>query len=158
MTSARSKRYLEKRLLRRKRAVALESSYQRLRGAIYQAAVFTAGAVPVSMGLELLGFASAAGLTSDALQQPMLRYYAVLLGTIGTAYFGSIFAFRFLSKPQPMSPERLLLLGAAFGLTSYFSFIPALWFAGVPGSVVWLLLLAVAISLAGTLLPSKFRQ
>lgn len=142
-------RSVEKRLLRKRRAAALEGRYQRLRTAMHRGALFTAGAVAIIMPLQLFDLPMPRGVPSGALQQPIVRHYALVLTLIPTGYFAAVFVFRFLVHRSAMSAMRLLSLGAIFAVASYLSFMTALSFAGLLGGIVWLTVLALAIGFAG---------
>ena len=148
-------RSVEKRLLRKRRAIVLEARYQRLRTAIRRGALFAAGAVAVILPLQLLDLPVPAGAPPGALQQPILRHYALVLALLPTGYFAAVFVFRFLAHRPMMSAIRLLSLGAVFAVASYLSYIAALSFAGLLGGIVWLTVLALVIAFAGDRLPHR---
>ena len=149
-----SKRAAAKRLLRRRRGKALEQSYERLKAAMYTAALFTTGAVTVMMALQLLGLPSPSPPATGPLQQPILRHYALLVALIPAGFLGATFSFRFLAHPPVNAASRLLLLGGLFAVACYFSFTAVIAFLGVLGGIGWVSLLAVGLSFAAALLPS----
>ena len=150
-----NRRSVEKRLLRRRRAQALERSYQLLKRAILHATLVSAGAVALSMLLQLLTWPAPASPASGSLAKPILRHYALLIPVLMTSFFGAAFAFRFLAPVFAVALWRLLVLGALFGLAAHLSFFPAVDFAGAVGGIVWLLLLAMSITYAGILLSQR---
>lgn len=150
MKAARAKSTAAKRLRRRNRAIALERSYQRLKTAIYQASLFSSGAVAVVMALELFGIAAPGATASGPFQYADVRHYTFVIAVIASSYFGSVFSFG-RRAASTIPAKALLLLGAAFGLVARLSFASAVELAGIAGGMLWILLLALAISFAGTL-------
>ena len=150
-------RSVEKRLTRRRRGQVLERSYQRLKRVANYAAVFTAGSVALIMALQLFAWPTSGSLESGPLAHPILRHYALIIPVLLTSFFGAAFAFRFLAPTHMLAVWRLLLPGALFAIAAYLSFFPAVDFAGATGGVLWLLLLAIAISYAGTLVWQRPR-
>ena len=145
----RRKRLPQRRAIRRRHAIALERSYQKLRSAIYSAAVFTGIALAVLLPLQLLDLPVLQSPPAGALQQPVLRHHAVLLAVIPSGYFGAVFAFRFLCSEARISSRRLLLTAALFAVATQLSFLPLLTFGGLIAAITWLFLLALVVVCAG---------
>ena len=153
----RPKRSIEKRLVRKERAKAVERSYQRLRLAMSGAAVFTSAAVAAILPLQVFGLPAPVTPSSGPLQQPLLMHYALVLALIPTGFLGATFAFRCLSRPAVIATSRLLLLGALFAVASHTMFIPAATLMGILGAVTSLAVLAISIAFLGDRLLSSGR-
>ena len=151
----RSKRSVEKRLLRRNRARMLEQSHQRLKRAINGAALFTAAAFTVVSLFQLVGMPAPGTPSSGPLAEGLPRHYTFVFGVIPAAFFGSTFAFRFLAGSTSIGTKLLLMLGVVMGIASYVSFMPAFNFVGVLGVALWLCLIAVGITYAGMLVSRQ---
>lgn len=153
-----ARRSVDKRLMRRQRAQALERSYRRLTQVISDAGLFMAGAIAVMLAVQLFTTASPGSAPPGRIAQVTLRHYAPVFASALSGYFGAVFTFRFLAPMSVLGPFRLVFLGGVFGLAAHFFLIPAAQLSGRLGAVLWLFILATGITYAGALLSSQARR